>query len=494
MRISLERDSSRDGRPVYRQIADHIRAQIETESLSEGARLPPIRDLAKDLGVNRDTVALAYESLASAGMVESAVGRGTFVASHGHADPAPAGFEPTLSPLADRLMAFERGRPRYGSAEAAVPMHALIPDPGLYPHDAFRRALNKALQEGGPEILLYGGPQGDPRLREALAQRLNKVSMDVTPEEIVLCHGASQGISLVLRLFARPGDGVALEEPTYNNVLAAAHGLGLEPHAVPMREQGMDLDALDRTLARPEVKALYTIPTFHNPLGTTTNLAHRKSVLEIARRHAKPIIEDGYEMDLRFSGKSLPPLAALDKSGLVTHLFSFSKSLFPGARVGAITTRGRLVEAALALKQASDLSDALPLQAALAHLLENGEYDRHLVRLRRVLRERRDALIEALEAEMPPGTHWTVPEGGYQVWVELPEAIDTRDLLTDAIGAGVLFAPGSQFHHDGRTSHSMRLTFAMAEAADLRRGVARLARCIHERLEKNPGRLNRVHI
>jgi DNA-binding transcriptional MocR family regulator len=494
MRISLERDSSRDRRPVYRQIADHIRAQIETDRLEEGARLPPIRDLARDLGVNRDTVALAYESLASAGMVESAVGRGTFVASNGHADATPTRFEPALSPLTDRLLAFERGRPRYGSAEAAVPMHALIPDPALYPLDAFRRALSRAFQEGGPELLLYGGPQGDPRLREGLAKRLNRVSMGVTPEEIVLCHGASQGISLALRLFARPGDAIALEEPTYNNVLAAALGLGLEPAAVPMREDGMDLAALDRTLARPDVKALYTIPTFHNPLGTTTTLAHRRSVLEVAQRHGKPIIEDGYEMDLRFSGKALPPLAALDKSGLVIHLFSFSKSLFPGARVGAITTRGRLVEAALALKQASDLSDALPLQAALANLLENGDYERHLTRLRRVLRERRDALIEGLEAEMPVGTRWTLPEGGYQVWVELPETIDTRDLLTDAIGAGVLFAPGSQFYHDGRKSHCLRLTFAMAESADLRRGVSRLARCVRERLEKTPGGLNRVHI
>jgi DNA-binding transcriptional MocR family regulator len=292
MRISLERDSSRDRRPVYRQIADHIRAQIETDRLEEGARLPPIRDLARDLGVNRDTVALAYESLASAGMVESAVGRGTFVASNGHADATPTRFEPALSPLTDRLLAFERGRPRYGSAEAAVPMHALIPDPALYPLDAFRRALSRAFQEGGPELLLYGGPQGDPRLREGLAKRLNRVSMGVTPEEIVLCHGASQGISLALRLFARPGDAIALEEPTYNNVLAAALGLGLEPAAVPMREDGMDLAALDRTLARPDVKALYTIPTFHNPLGTTTTLAHRRSVLEVAQRHGKPIIEE----------------------------------------------------------------------------------------------------------------------------------------------------------------------------------------------------------
>lgn len=494
MHISLERDSARDRRPVYRQIADQIRAQIEATRLAAGEKLPPIRDLARRLGVNRDTVALAYESLAEAGMVESSVGRGTFVVENGKAREPVSPFEPDFSPLTDRLVAFDRARPRFGSAHAAVPMHALIPDPSLYPLEAFRRTLNRALQEGGPELLLYGGPQGDLRLRSALAARFERAAIEVGPSEIVLCHGASQGISLALRLFAAPGDVIALEEPTYNNALAAAFGLGLETASVTMRESGVDLAALDRTLARPEVKAFYTIPTFHNPMGTTTSLAHRQSVLEIAHRHGVPIIEDGYEMDLRFAGRAVPPLAGLDRSGLVVHLFSFSKSLFPGARVGAITARGRTVDALVALKQASDLSDALPLQVALAVFLENGDYDRHLVRMRRVLRERRDALIGALEAEALEGATWTVPEGGYQVWVELPEAIDTGDLLTDAIGTGVLFAPGSQFNHDGRPSRCLRLTFAMAESADLRLGVARLARCIRERAERRPRAAAGVHI
>lgn len=494
MHISLERDSTQDRRPVYRQIADQIQAQIEATRLAAGQKLPPIRDLARDLGVNRDTVALAYEALAEAGMVESSVGRGTFVRDHGLSGARGATFDPVFSPLTDRLVAFERARPRFGSANGAVPMHALIPDPSLYPIDAFRRTLNRALQEGGPELLLYGGPQGDPRLRSALAERLRRASLDVTPQEIVLCHGASQGISLALRVFAAPGDVVALEEPTYNNVLAAAFGLGIETAPVPMRETGVDLAGLERTLARPEVKAFYSIPTFHNPMGTTTSLAHRQSVLEIARRHGVPIIEDGYEMDLRFTGRSVPPLAGLDRSGLVVHLFSFSKSLFPGARVGAISARGRTVDALIALKQSSDLSDALPIQVALAAFLENGDYDRHLTRMRRVLRERRDALIGALESEDLDGARWTTPEGGYQVWLELPEGIDTSDLLTDAIGAGVLFAPGSQFNHDGRPSRCLRLTFAMAESADLRLGIARLGRCIRERNGRRPRAAAGIHI
>jgi DNA-binding transcriptional MocR family regulator len=152
------------------------------------------------------------------------------------------------------------------------------------------------------------------------------------------------------------------------------------------------------------------------------------------------------------------------------------------------------VDGLLALKRATDHSDAMPLQAALAEFVAEGDYDRHLARLRRDLRVRRDAVQSALQAFMPEGTRWTTPTGGYQVWVELPFEIDTGDLLADAVGAGVLFSPGSQFNHDGRASRCMRLTFAMADADDLRRGVEALAGVISARQGSERIPVPRVHI
>jgi GntR family transcriptional regulator/MocR family aminotransferase len=482
MRISLDR-SAADGRPIYLRIAEGIRGEVAAERLRPGEQLPPIRELARRLGVNRDTVALAYEALAATGLVEASVGRGTFVVEAPGRRAASRGApEPALSPLAERLLELERARPRFGSANGAAPLHTLAPDPGLYPSDDFRRVLNRVLVEAGPDLLLYGEPQGHPRMREVLAARLAEAGVRVGADEIVLCNGASQGISLAVRLFAGPDDVVALEEPTYQNVLATVAGLGLRCAPVPMREGGVDLAALDRTLARPEVRVLYTIPSFHNPLGTTTALGHRRALLEIAARHGKPVIEDGYEQDLRFEGRPVPPLAALDAAGLVVQLHSFSKSLFPGARVGAVVARGRLVDALLALKRATDLADAMPFQAALAEFVASGAYDRHLARLRRVLRARRDALCEALERELPQATLFARPEGGTQLWVDLGGGIDTSELLADAIGEGVLFAPGSQFHSDGRPSSGLRLAFAMADEAAIRRGVAALGRVVARRL------------
>ena len=488
MEISLAQN--RDAGPVYRQIADQIRGAIEAHRLALGERLPTIRELAERLGVNRDTVALAYDELARDGLVEATVGRGTFVARGAGART----FEPQLSPPTERLLVLERTRPRFGSADGAVPLHSVVPDPRLYPVEAFRKMLNSELQKGGAELLLYGEPQGLPRLRRAVAAHLRDVDLAVSPDELVLCHGASQGIALALRLFAEPGDVVALEEPTYNHVLAACSGLGLKTTAVPMCEDGLDLSVLERTLARPEVKLLYTIPSFHNPLGTTTSLAHRQALLAIAARCGKPVVEDAYEQDLRIDGRPVPPLAALDTTGGVVYLASFSKSLFPGVRVGAMAVRGRLVDALLALKQSSDLSDAMPLQAGLASFLESGAYAKHLTRLRRVLRGRRDALLESLVQHLPQGARFTRPEGGYQVWVELPDGIDTSELLPDAVAAGVLFAPGAQFYHDRRSSHCLRLSFAMADEAELREGAAILGEVVvgHGRAEGR--RVQRVSV
>lgn len=471
---------------MYRQIADQLGAQVRSGELEGGERLPPIRALARELGVNRDTVALAYEALSVEGLVESTVGRGTFVCALSEVGQEPAPVAVKLGARAERLLAFEAGKPRYGSDADVVALHSLIPDPSLYPIDEFRRALNRVITEGGATLFLYGAPQGHPQLRALIAERFRASGAAFEEDEIVLCHGASQGIALALRLFAEPGDVLAVEVPTYHNVLTTLVALGVEAAPIPTTAAGPDLESLGRALARPEVKGFYTIPTFHNPLGTTTGTVHRRALLEIAARYAKPVIEDAFEMDLRYSGREVPSLAALDPHGLVVHLSSFSKSLFPGVRCGAIAARGRLVDALLALKHATDHSDSMPLQAALAEFVRTGAYDRHLNRMRRVLRGRRDALLEALAATMPPGTTWTRPDGGFQVWVELPFEVDTRDLLADAVRAGVSFAPGSQFLTDRRPSRALRLCIARASEEEIRRGVEALARVVFERREADP--------
>jgi DNA-binding transcriptional MocR family regulator len=494
MRITIQRNGAGGAatrKPVYQQIAEQVNEAIVTGQLRHGDKLPTIRALAGELGVNRDTVALAYDGLARDGIVETTVGRGTFVRQTMPNRQTAEQAAPPLSPVVDRLLDFVRARPDFAARDGAVPLHSLIPDPSLYPLKAFRRSLNRVLDEGGTELLVYGGHQGNGALRDVVASRLRVQGVDACAEQLVLCQGASQGMSLALRLYAEPGDWVAVEEPTYHNVLGALVGLGLRAAPVPMTGDGPDLEVLERTLARPEVKLFYTMPSFHNPLGTTTSLAHRRALLDLAARLGKPIIEDGFEMDLRYDGRDVPPLAALDLAGVVVHLFSFSKSLFPGVRIGSICARGRAVDGLLALKQTTDLSGVLVLQAAVADFVSRGGYDRHLENLRDQLRERRDVLLDALQRHMPEDTRWTRPDGGYQVWVDLPGDIDSRALLREAQAAGVMFAPGHQFHHDGRPSTGLRLTTALADSDEIRRGIEILGRLVRTQLTARAPRVAR---
>ena len=503
--------------PVYRQIAGQLGNAIARGDWVPGERLPAIRTLAAELGLHRDTVALAYEQLAHAGWVEARVGAGTFVSvsSAANAGTTAAGdawkttasspstspareseIDLALAPQVERLIALDNTRPRYATGDDMVALHRLIPDPRFYPVGEFRECIDAAIREEGPELFSYASPEGDPRLRRAMAKRFVGHGIHRGADELVLCHGASQGITLALRLFTQPGDQVAVEVPTYANVLSAFASLGLSAAHVPMDEQGPDPDALDRLLAKPEVKAFYTIPSFHNPLGTTMPLERRREILEIATRRGVPVLEDGFELDLRFRGKDIPPLSALDESDIVVMLFSFSKSLFPGVRVGSISARGRALEGLVALKHATDLSDALLLQAGLRRFVESGGYDRHLARMRKVLRSRHQAMEEALESAMPQGTTWTRPDGGYQLWVELPFEVDTRDLLADAARAGVLFSPGALFMPDARPSRAMRLTVACADEDEIRRGVAALSVVANasRAVEPGTGRIAGMHL
>ena len=384
------------------------------------------------------------------------------------------GLDPTLAPTVRRLQDFERARPRYAGADAA-PLHALVPDPSLYPGRRVPPRAEPRARRRGAELLRYGGPQGHAGLREALAGRLRETGAQVTADDDRAHAGRDGGHrarAAPLRRAGRRGRRRGADLPQ-----RARHA-----DRARLRSRCRSRCATARPTSacssarstRPDVQALLhdadvPQPARHVDAGRAPPRAARARG---ARRRAG--VEDAYEMDLRYAGRPVPPLAALDRAGLVVQLFSFSKSLFPGARVGRDPARGRLVDALLALKHATDLGGALAFQAALARL-----------RRRRRLRPPPDAPAQAscsaprraarrARARAAGGARWTEPEGGHQVWVELPGGVDTRDLLPEAARAGVLFAPGSQFHHDGRPSSGLRLSIAAADEATIRRGVAAL--------------------
>lgn len=478
MIIPLER---RSAKPVFRQIVDYLRRAIEGGRLAPGARLQPIRLLARELGVNRETVADAYRELEALGLTESYVGRGTFVtaaraalrelarAAETAAPPPERPFVPIFARAAEAVAALPALD--FASDPRAVRLDRVVPDAQLYPVDEFRKALARVLLRSGRRVLDYGDPRGDEGLRRVLVERLTGCGIEAHHDEIVVTGGSTQALAITARLFCDPGDAVAVESPTYPGAHATLLAAGLRPAPVPMADGGLDLDALDALLARGGARLVYTMPSFHNPTGLTTAIEHRRRLLEIAVKHGVPVLEDDFEKDLRVRGRPVPPLKALDRTGSVVYVGTFSKALFPGARVGWIVASRRTIEVAIAVKRTLDLTTSAVLQAGLAQLCTSGAYDRHLRRVARELDRRLSRACAALEERLPRGSTFVRPEGGFALWVTLPEPIDTMAMFPAAKQAGVVYTPGQLFYPDGRRSSSLRLSVAQCDPDEIARGI-----------------------
>jgi 2-aminoadipate transaminase len=500
MLIPLDRKARE---PIAAQIVSYLRRAIEAGRLEPGTKLEPIRELARELGVNRETVATAYRDLERLGFTEATVGRGTFVLgtsptrSSVERGAEERAFEPVFSQACESLRAAGVSRVDYAAPEGAVRFEHLIPDRSLYPHEGFRRALQRALAVGGADLYDYGDSRGLASLRRALVERMAHSGIEAEADDVVITAGSTQGFMIAVRIFCDPGDAVAVESPTYPWAVATLAALGLRVTSVPMTQDGMDLERLDAILARGGIRLIYTMPTFHNPTGISTSLAHRKRLLEIAGRHGVPILEDDFEKDLRVRGRGAPPLRALDRRGLVAYLGTFSKSLFPAARVGWLFAPPAIARAAVLVKRTLDLTTSPLIQAGLALFLRDGSYDRHLRRVVKEIEARLAAAEAALRTHLPEGSSFHACDGGFLIWVTLPEPLDSAALLEDAKRAGVVYAPGELFYPDGKRSASLRLSLARTPLVDIERGIRSLgevARAALPREAPQPQTVSEVHV
>jgi GntR family transcriptional regulator/MocR family aminotransferase len=491
----------RSSEPVFRQIVNHLHGLIASGELEPGTRMPPTRALADLLKVNRTTVIAAYDALGSLGYLGATVGSGTYVRpgpENGDHSDSEANGEVDGDGRTDgglfgrRFRQFSRGvdqMARFPRRERVATDHpepvdfaTLFPDEEFFPVDNFRKIVNRLLMHRGREVLQYASPEGDPNLREAIARELTRSGATTSAEDIVIVNGTQQGLDLILRLFVDAGDRVAIESPTYWSILPALGFYGARLCQIPMTPTGMDVDALATAIAAERPKLLYTMPSFHNPTGLTLSLEKRRALLDLVRRHEVAVIEDDYEKDLCFTGNPLPSLKALDPKGLIMHLGSFSKGLFPGLRLGYIVAPHSVVERLVLLKRYSDLHTSSLTQAAVAEFLAGGHYRRHLEKLQVVYRQRRDCVLAALERHFPKEATWTRPDGGYALWVTLPAGVDAGELLAAAGAEGVIFTPGSYFFATDAAENGFRLSIARADRPEIERGIEVLARLIRERL------------
>ena len=497
--LAIDRE---DGLPVYRQIAALLRERIVSGALPDGARLPATRSLAARLELDRNTVVAAYRLLEREGLLRSSVGAGSFACapSRRSAEERVPGrpFSPAAGAVSSPfrwqglmrdLQALEDDPGGWLSARrlpvpaGAIQLAGVLPDRRLFPLEDFRASMRAVLETAGSEILDYGPPEGDERLRRWVVAQLEAAgARGIALERVFIVSGSQQGLDLLAKLLLAPGDPVALEAPSYTGAFLALRHSGARILTVPMEESGLSLAALEALLERERVKFLYTMPCFQNPTGVSLAPAQRERLLALARRSRLAIVEDHYESDLYYEGERPRPLLADDASGQVVYLGSFSKILFPGLRIGWLVVPDELVSPLRGVRWATDLATATLTQRAIEHFCREGRLERHLARLRRIHRRRLRVMLEALAERFPAGARWSRPAGGMTLWVELPETIDTVELFHQAAARGVLFSPGIAFHPQGGGRNAMRLSFNRESEARIREGIALLGDMIAERL------------
>jgi 2-aminoadipate transaminase len=486
--------------PLYIQLRDQLRSLVHAGDLRPGDRIPASRELATNLGVHRTTVANAYAELESEGLIQGHVGRGTFIAGNGNGlkitPPAPAVLNGNNGIRWELLFADERGEEILSRLMAAAPEDALSfvmarPAHEFFPIDELQTCVNAALRREAVDVLNLGPSDGYPPLKEALLELLRGEGIPAKDENLLITDGCQQSLDLISKAFVRPGDSVILENPTYPGALAIFSGararclaVPIRTHAEPGTSLGIDLEALEATLAANRVKLIVLTPDFQNPTGTSMPLASRRKVLELAGRHRVPVVEDHIYARLHAREERVASLKQLDRYNLVIHIDSFAKVAFPGLRVGWIVAPPAAIERLRLVKQSTDLHTDQLAQATLAEFLRRGWFAKHLAKMRKVYATRLNALDEALRKYMPEETRWTRPEGGMCLWLELPPGFDASELLIHVKERGVLFAPGRYFYVQSPMPNTLRLGFASLNEKQIARGVSTLADLLRVEMRK----------
>ncbi|MEV4251916.1 PLP-dependent aminotransferase family protein [Spirillospora sp. NPDC049652] len=361
-----------------------------------------------------------------------------------------------------------------------------MPYVSALPLDEFGGMVGDLIARNGAEALQYASAQGDPRLREQICEVMALEGVQACADDVIVTVGAQQALDLITRIFVNPGDVVLAEGPSYVGALGTFASYEADVVHVAMDENGLVPEALEETLARLRrdgrtVKFLYTVPTFQNPAGVTLSAPRRARLLEIAAEYDILIIEDNPYGLLGFDGEPMRALRA-DDSERVIYLGTFSKTIASGLRVGWAlaphAVRAKLVLAA----ESAVLCHSSFSQLAVREYLATQPWREQIKEFRQLYRDRRDAMLDALQTLMPEGCTWTRPAGGFFVWLTLPEGLDAKAMAPRAIAERVAYVPGTGFYADGNGRRDMRISYCYPEPDRIREGVRRLAGVIENEL------------
>jgi DNA-binding transcriptional MocR family regulator len=454
---------------LYEELATDLSALIAKGTLRVGDRMPSVRQLSQQRELSVSTVLQAYLLLESRGLVETRPQSGHYVrGSRGPALPEPR--TPRSSSQATRVSVSDLIARVYKAARdpSIVPLGAAQISPALLPTENINRRLAAVARTAGGVGVAYDPPPGCTALRRQIARRAAEWGVASSPDERVTTVGAMEALHLCLRAVANAGDTILVESPSYYGILQLVESLGMRALEIPSNPgTGIDLTLLDLALRQHKIKACVVVTNFSNPLGALMPDDAKRELYRILAHRDVPLIEDDVYGDLFFGDARPRTVKAFDRAGLVMLCSSFSKTIAPGYRVGFVAA-GRYQDRVERLKFGHTIATPTLPQLAIADLLDNGGYDRHLRRLRRALASQVARVSEAIGGHFPQGTRVSRPEGGFFLWVELPPGKSALELHARALERGISIAPGPIFSAKARFSNCLRIScgFPWSEVID----------------------------
>ncbi|MBW9103821.1 PLP-dependent aminotransferase family protein [Paraburkholderia phenoliruptrix] len=466
---------------LYEKLAEEITEAVRRGVFAAGERIPSVRQASQQHGVSIKTVLHAYALLESRGIVETRPQSGYFVReaavnafrpemrrTDGKTRPpappaAPVAAEVDVSRLVLSTLRSIR-------AHDAVPFGSPYPDPSLFPWRRINQYANAIARRQASWNLMDDLPPGNPELIRQIARRYTENGMPVDPGELIITLGATEAINLSLQAVAKPGDTVAVESPTYYAMLHAIERLGMRAIEVATHPvDGIDIDALAQVIAKQKIAACMVMPNFQNPLGFRMPDARKQQLVELLAAQQIPVIENDVYQELYFGETRPSTLKSFDTQGLVLHCASFSKSLTASYRIGWALP-GRYRAQVEKLKFLNTLTTPSVPQVAVADYLRQDGYDRHLRHVRKVYRQQASIMSAMVRRFFPAGTRISSPQGGYVLWVELPQSVDSMKLYQAALARSITVGPGMMFSTRNHFRHFIRLNYsypwtAQSEAA-----------------------------
>jgi 2-aminoadipate transaminase len=470
--------------PLYQQLQRYFSELIRSGSLRRGERLPPTRELAGLLGLNRTTVSAAYELLETSGLIAGQVGRGSYVTGIDASPAAGLNWNAILEPSSVS--------PAQPVVAGAISFAVSRPSEDLFPIEAFRKSCEEVM--AGPDfaaVLQLGSPGGYEPLRQYLIHASQREGVLRPGDDLIITSGCQQALDLLRRVLIRPGDKVLVEEPVYPGLKNLFLDAGADLTGIPVQANGIDLAQLERALGKSRFKAIIVTSNFQNPTGATLTHEARAEVLRLAHNAGTVLIENDTYGQLRYEGAPLATIKQMDETGDAILLRSFSKISFPGLRVGWAIGPRALIGRVMDAKHMSDLHSDHLSQAVLLRFAVSGRLQAHHRQILKAGAERLAAVLHACERHLPQGTTFTRPQGGMNLWVRLPDLLDAGELLARAQRHGVTYLPGRYFAVSRPEPGALRLSFAGLAPGQIEQGVRILGEIFSHEIERLRGSWNR---